>query len=185
MNCFNSHDEHYSLIPEYIKNKIISKYLFKDVVRYHTRFFTQAFKNDEHFIADICTGLMPRRFRAADPQDRVILEEDQDAAEMYFVQTGLVAIAFHSFQSSLYNPPYKEAHRRRGIQLICDHYVLNKRRSTFSYIAVQDVSGFGLPSDFMFNRIEPVYGDYFLQMQGDSRAYYMSHIFRPFMKTKN
>jgi hypothetical protein len=45
-------------------------------------------RNDENFLSDIAKGMMPRRFQSDHINDRVIYEEDQEVAEMYFVQSG-------------------------------------------------------------------------------------------------
>ena len=42
-------------------------------------------RNDENFLSDIALGMMPRRFLADNPNDRIIYEEDQEVAEMYFI----------------------------------------------------------------------------------------------------
>jgi len=95
MNCFNENDKYFKLIPSFIKNKIVAKYLFKDIIKYHTRFFKAYLRADDCFIADVCRGLMPRRFKTH--SDRVIYEEDQEIAEMYFILTGFIGIAFNSY----------------------------------------------------------------------------------------
>jgi len=84
-------------LPNYIKTKIIYQYLFKDIFDTHQRFFKPktrpTMRNDENFLSDIAKGMMPRRFQADHINDRIIYEEDQEVAEMYFVQSGFIGIA--------------------------------------------------------------------------------------------
>lgn len=40
---------------------------------------------------------MPRKFDSEDPIDKIIYEEDQEVAEMYFVNEGKIGIAINSF----------------------------------------------------------------------------------------
>lgn len=47
-------------------------------------------------MADIALGLLPRCFRSEKEHDRIIYNEDQDVAEMYFVQEGKIGIAISS-----------------------------------------------------------------------------------------
>ena len=54
-------------------------------------------RNDENFLSDIAKGMMPRRFQADHPNDRIIYEEDQEVAEMYFVQSGFIGIAVNQY----------------------------------------------------------------------------------------
>lgn len=112
MNIFNKEDQYQRLIPLFIKNKVIVKYLFKDVIKYHPRFFASSILKDSDFVAEICKGLMPRRFKVADASDRILIEEDSEIAEMYFISTGMVGIAFNSFSQS---STLKVVHRQRGI----------------------------------------------------------------------
>jgi len=63
MNCFNDHDRYGKLIPLHIKNRIIAKFIFKDVIKLNPRFFTPTLKNDDLFVADVCKGLIPRSFK--------------------------------------------------------------------------------------------------------------------------
>ena len=47
-----------------------------------------------------------------------------------------------------------------GTQIICDHYVLNKRKTLFNYIAIKDVEAFALPKNYMFDFIFEKYPHY-------------------------
>jgi hypothetical protein len=42
-------------------------------------------------------GLIPRKFDSDDPVDRIIYDENQEVAEMYFVIEGKIGIAINSF----------------------------------------------------------------------------------------
>jgi hypothetical protein len=42
-------------------------------------------RQDENYLSDIALGLLPRRFRSENKNDRFIVEEDSEVGEMYFV----------------------------------------------------------------------------------------------------
>ena len=86
----------YSLdnIPDQIKQDIMTNFVFFDMLKSFSRFFSGIMKEDQVFLYDITIALMPRRFDALDPLDRVILEEEQEVSEMYFVTKGFIGTGF-------------------------------------------------------------------------------------------
>jgi hypothetical protein len=42
-------------------------------------------RHDTRLLADIARGMIPRLFISAQSNDRVIYDEDQEVAEMYFI----------------------------------------------------------------------------------------------------
>ena len=134
--AFESQDKYFSLIPDSIKYTILTNYSFKDIFKSHPNFFTPTVQSNQSFLFDFAMGMMPRKFDASDKQDRIIYEEDQDVAEMYFVFEGFLGIAINQFPEKLTKSFYKLGKKQKGKSIICDHYVINKRRSRFIYIAL-------------------------------------------------
>lgn len=66
-------------------------YLFDDIF-YKFRFFfnSQEYK-DSKFLYDISFGLKPRRL-AANEDEKLIYDEEDEVSEMYFIQEGTVII---------------------------------------------------------------------------------------------
>ena len=73
--------------------------------------------------------MMPRRFRADCPTDRIIYEDDDQVAEMYFVTKGFVAIAINEFRSKVSMGHYEIVHQVKGHQMICYNEVINQHRT--------------------------------------------------------
>ena len=50
---------------------------------------------------------MPRKFDSLDNVDRIIYEEDQEVAEMYFINEGKVGIAINSYSTKIHKSFFK------------------------------------------------------------------------------
>ena len=68
-------------------------YLFSDIYREYTRFFNVNQPNETNFLYDIAFGFMPRKFEPTE-EDRIIYDEEEEVAEMYFIKEGTIEIAF-------------------------------------------------------------------------------------------
>ena len=75
----------------------MSDYLYSDIFGQYDRLFTKSIIQDKKFLGAFAIGLMPRKFDSEDPIDRIIYEENQEVAEMYFVTEGKIGIAINSF----------------------------------------------------------------------------------------
>lgn len=76
---------------------------------------------------------------------------------MYFVDEGIVGIAITTFNVA---SPYRMGRRQEGNQLICDHYVINKRKSMYNYICLKDIHGFGISRKYIHDEVLRVHSDY-------------------------
>ena len=76
LSCFDSPDGMFNIIPTNIKEQIAQDYLFPDIFDSCKRFFNSEFTKDSEFMYEISLGLLPRRFMAEDPIDKIIYEED-------------------------------------------------------------------------------------------------------------
>lgn len=75
----------------------MTDYLFSDVFGKFDRFFNKTLIEDKRFLGTFALGLMPRKFDSSDNTDRIIYEEDQEVAEMYFISEGKVGIGINSY----------------------------------------------------------------------------------------
>jgi len=94
-------------MPGGIKRGIIIHYLFDDVFYNFRNFFCQIPKGksqytstpkDSKFLYEVAFGLKPRKF-LANVEENLIYEEEQEVAEMYFINVGQVAIGFTNYLS--------------------------------------------------------------------------------------
>ena len=91
--ALNEEDDEFRAIPEDIKIQIVCNYLFKDLFGNFTFFLQPEIKADQKFLFALSRGLMPRRFDANDQNDKIIYEENQEVAELYFVMKGFIGYA--------------------------------------------------------------------------------------------
>ena len=97
MQCFHNPSGNQLLLPQPIQQGLIASYLFNDIFRSFPRFFGDDInlKSDTHIklLSSLSYGFHPRVFFAND-EDRMIYDENQEVAELYFIQEGLVGIGF-------------------------------------------------------------------------------------------
>ena len=63
--------------------------------------------------------------------------------------------------------------------MICDHYVFNKRRSQFVYIALKEVNAIGLRKKFLHKEVLPKYKHIAEVFKRQARERYELEISRP------
>lgn len=83
--CFNELDKEFLSIPEGIKVEMVCGYLFRDIFDGYKGFFTPELTKDQYFLYHFAKGLMPRKFESSCSIDRIIYDEGQEVAEMYFI----------------------------------------------------------------------------------------------------
>ena len=127
---------------------------------------------------------MPRIFDSNDPVDKVIYEEDQDVAEMYFVMEGRIGFAINSFSKTMNKHFYKVARSQTGKQLICDYYVIHKKKSNFIYMAREPVHCYGMDRKFLHKKIIAQFPDVEFHLKLSSMYYYNKLINRPLTEFK-
>ena len=91
---------------------------------------------------------MPRYFSDTG-DDRIIYEEEQEVAEMYFIVKGFIGIGYNYWGGKLTENSFVIAQKQKGRQVLCDHYVVNKRRSNFLYMALQETHCYAIRKKFM------------------------------------
>jgi hypothetical protein len=145
----------FSQLPEKIVKEMVADFIFADIFLQYKRFFRMEFLKEKEFLYDVAMGFMPRRFDHSNPVDKIIYEEDQEVVEMYFVLNGQIGYAINALQMKHTGSFYKIGRRQKGRQLICDHYAINKKKSKFIYIALEDCDCFALSSKYFEKVIFP------------------------------
>ena len=92
--------------------------------------------DNPNLLFDLCSNLMPRRFIASNQHDRLIYEENDEVAEMYFITKGKVAFATNEFRSKMTLGNFDVFKINKGSTLICDHEAINRKRTECHYLAV-------------------------------------------------
>ena len=167
-----------ALLPRSIKRELITNYLMADVYGSFNRFFDERTQEDVDLLYDMSFGFLPRQFEPLD-DDKIIYEENQEVAEMYFIMEGFIGIGFSHLQHQVTGRNYILSKKQKGIQLICDHYIVNKKRSQFIYIAMDTTRGFALTSKFLHNQLFPKYRDFETKVKSRCYGYYKKWIFKP------
>ena len=100
---------------------------------------------------------MPAKFGITN-DDRLILDEEDEVSDMYFIQKGVVGIGYYLMAQGLSND---EAHyfglKLKKHSYICDYYVCFNKKSEFIYMAIESVSAFSLAKNFLHKTIFPKY----------------------------
>lgn len=98
---------------------------------------------------------------------------------MYFVLKGLIGIAINGFSQKINGAFYKIGRRQQGRQLICDHYVVNKRKSKFIYLAMEDCECLAVTRRYMETVVFPKNQEIESEIKSSSYAFYKRVIERP------
>lgn len=105
---------------------------------------------------------MPRRFDPTD-DDRIIFDEEDVVSELYLIVEGTVGIGYNMVGPKNNKGGYQIAKKlkkpRDPAIVICDHYVLNKKRSQFLYVALKEVHAFALRKKYLNKEVLPKYHD--------------------------
>ena len=69
---------------------------------------------------------------------------------MYFIiGQGLIGIGYSLLTQDSDSEKYKIAMRKKGSQVVGDHYVINNKHSNFVYIAVADTNTFAMTNEWL------------------------------------
>ena len=74
---------------------------------------TDEVQKDKDFMAEFTLGFMPRKFNDIG-DDRIIYEEEQEVAEMYFVVKGFVGLGYNFWGGKLTENSYVIAKKQKG-----------------------------------------------------------------------
>ena len=92
-------------LPRELKDVLVNHYLFDDIFYRFRLFFGNSNQKDTKFLYDISFGLRPRQYGSSE-QERVILDEENEVNEMYFIMEGIVGIGFYSMTQELSKKQY-------------------------------------------------------------------------------
>ena len=104
-------------------------------------------------MSDISHGY-PRNFDPTE-DDKVIYDEDMEIAELYMIQDGFIGIGFSLVGNSITGRSYIISKKQEGNQIICDHYVINKRKCQFLYMVLEYTRSFALSAKFLHGHLFP------------------------------
>lgn len=192
--CLNTDDQYLESLPRKAKNQIMTVYLFSDIFSQFKRFFVVGAENETKFMYDIAFGFMPRKFECLHDEDKIIYDEEEEVIEMYFITEGIVGIGFSLIANGYVNDKYVIATKLASSNsmvhnsekyIICDHYVVNKSKSQFIYMAIDiDVKCFALTRNFIHEEIFPKYPEIAELIQQESFQQYKKQIFKPVNKKR-
>lgn len=91
---------------------------------------------------------------------------------MYFITKGFIGFGYTYWGGKYGQTPLTIAKKQKGAQILLDHYVVNRKRSNFIYIALEDVHCYALTRKFMYNNIFTKYQNYFRVIQSESLRRY-------------
>lgn len=156
LNAISKDDEFLRALPRSIKRIIIKHYLFDDIFYRFRLFFNTQENKDSKFLYDVAFGLRPRKYDNSE-EERLILDEEDEVSEMYFVQEGIIGIGFYLMTQGLSKKQYKLGIYMRPLSFICDYYVCYNKKSEFIFMVVQEVKAFSLSKKMLLQKIFPRY----------------------------
>jgi hypothetical protein len=116
----------------------------------------------------------------------LIYDEEDEVPEMYFFTEGTVGIGFSLVANGITKDQKHISKKLPCPQLICDHYVVNDKKSCFIYIAYQkEAKGFALTKKFLHEQIFPEYPQIFEKIKQDCYKKYKKMIFDQVNKERN
>lgn len=74
----------------------MNDYLFDDIYAKFKLFFNSETKPSPEFLYDLVFGLRPRKYDTSE-EEKLILDEEDEVREMYFLEAGIVGIGFYLF----------------------------------------------------------------------------------------
>ena len=98
---------------------------------------------------------------------------------MYIITEGILGIGFSVMTSAINGSNTIFSIVQEGEQIIGDHYVMNKSRSNFIYLAQEKITAFAITRTYMYDVMIPNYKDFEVQFRSKSYNYYKKWIFRP------
>ena len=140
-----------------MKRRLMTSYLFEDIFHKFKHFFKTYENKESKFLYDISFGFLPRFFNPDDPDDKLLYDEESEIPEMYFCLEGKIGVGYSIFGRGLESKQYKLAKFYKKEFLICDHYVVNNKRSEFIYMVLKPIKCFALTKKFLHHDIFPKY----------------------------
>ena len=105
-----------------------------------------------------------------------------EIAELYMIQDGFIGIGFSLVGNGITGRSYIISKKQEGNQILCDHYVINKRKSQFLYMVLEYTRSFALSAKFLHGHLFPKYPDFETKVKSSSYNYYKKWIYNPIIE---
>jgi hypothetical protein len=156
-----------------MRRRLLTSYIFEDVFHKFMHFFKIRERRESKFLYDISFGFMPRLFNPhIDPEDKILYEEESEVPEMYFCLDGKVGVGFSIFARGAEGRQFRISKYFKKTFILCDHYVINNKRSEFLYMVVKPVNCFALTKKFLLRQIFPKYPEIASEMKAEALLRY-------------
>jgi potassium voltage-gated channel Eag-related subfamily H protein 8 len=184
LSAITENEEFLNALPDQIRKLVVKYYLFDDIFFTFRLFFNYNENKDSSFIYDIAFGLRPRKHDASE-EEKLILDEEDEVSEMYFIMEGIVGIGYYLMTQGLSKSQYKLGIYMKSKSFICDYYVCFNQKSEFIFMIVQDVKAFSLQKKFLLHEIFPKYPIIAAQIKKNSKDRYKKNIRQRLLKYRD
>jgi hypothetical protein len=168
-------NEFVSVLPSGIKRGLIVHYLFDDIFFNFRIFFNPQKYIGTKFLYDVAFGLTPRHFSDSE-HEKIIYDEEEEVAEMYFIVSGSVGVGYHQYQQPLDQQRYTLPHTIGQNSFFGDYYLCNNLTSEFVHACISEVEAFALSKSFMFSKIFPKYPEIYKEIKEDAKIRYTTSV---------
>ena len=83
----------------------------------------------------------------------LILDEENEVTDMYFIQEGCVGIGYYLLSQGLSKQQYSLGIEVRNNSYICDYYISHNKKSEFIYICIENVEAIALSKTFLLDHL--------------------------------
>lgn len=161
----------------------MKNYLFDDIIYNHRFFFNTQENRNSKFLYDVCFGLQPAKFDTSD-YDKLVLDEEDEVTNMYFIQEGIVGIGYYLMTQGLSSKYYHLEIKEGQNKCICDYYVCFNKKSEFIYMAIEDVKAITLSKEFLVDYIFQKYPLIAYKIKEGSQYRYFKNIRKVLMQVR-
>jgi hypothetical protein len=135
---------------------MILNYLFDDVIYKFRAFFFTVENMESKFLYDICFDIKPAKFDVTE-HDQLILDEESEVSEMYFIQEGVVGIGYYLLTQGLTKKQFQIGITLGQYSYICDYYICFNKKSEFIYMTQANIKAMTIRKAFLQEKIFPKY----------------------------
>lgn len=179
LQCLSTEEPFLEQLPNRLKNQIMTVYLFSDVFEKFKRFFNVDTVKESRFLYEVSFGFMPRKYEPTE-DDKVVYDEEEEVAEMYFFTEGAIGIGFTLVANGISAQQHQICKKWSAPSIIGDHYVVNQCKSQFVYMVIQkEARGFALTKKFLHEQVFPNFPDMLAKISKDSERNYLKLVYKP------
>ena len=118
-------------------------------------------------------------------EENIILDEEEEVQEMYFIVSGNVGVGYHMYQQPLDKHRYIIVKNLDTNAFFGDYYLCHHLKAEFVFVAVSQVEAFALNQKFLMRKIFPKYPQIYQEIKDHSKYRYNSIISNELHKHKN